>query len=64
MLAPTRVEVVGGRVGNIASGVIRHNRDVIAYLILLRPALKRSERLTDSYVGRPRNTTIGTIRIE
>ena len=64
MLTPARVEIEGGGVGDIASRVIRHDRDVIAYLVLLRPAFQRSERLTDSYVRRPRNTTIGAIRIE
>ena len=64
MLTPGRVEIVGGRVSDVASSVIRHDGDIIAYLVLLRPAFERSERLTDSYVRRPRNTAIGAIRIE
>ena len=64
MLTRGRVEVVGSRVGNVASSVVGHDGDIIAYLVLLRPAFERSERLTDSYVRRPRNTTIGAIRIE
>ena len=38
VLSPARVEIVRSRVGDVASGVIRHDGDVIAYLGLIRPA--------------------------
>ena len=64
MLSPRGVEVVGSRVGDVASGVIRHDGDVITDLVLLRPTFQRSEGLTDSYVRRPRNAAIGAVGVE
>lgn len=64
MLSPARVEVKSGRVGHVASGVIRHDSNVVAYLLLYRPALKRVKRIANSYIRRPRNTAIGAVRIE
>ena len=64
MLAPARVEVVPGRVCDIASGVIGYNGDVIAYLVLNRPAFQWSEGIAHSYVGRPGDTAINAIGIE
>ena len=64
VLSSAGVEVVGGRVGDVASGVIRDNGDVIAYLVLMRPAFQRVKRIADSYVRRPGNTAIGAIGVE
>ena len=64
MLAPARVEVVRGRVCDIAPGVIGYNGDVIAYLLLNRPAFERVKGIADCYVRRPGNTAIGAVRIE
>ena len=64
MLSSTRIEVVCSRVGDVTSGVIRHDGDIIADLVLLRPALQRSEGLADSYVRRPRNAAIGAVGVE
>ena len=64
VLACAWVEVVGGRVGNVASGVIGYDGNVVAYLVLLRPAFQRSERLTDRYIRRPGSTTVRAIRVE
>ena len=55
MLTPARVEVIGGGVGHVASSVIGHDGDIIAYLVLLRPAFQRSEGLTDRYVSVEKN---------
>jgi len=43
MLAPARVEVERGGICHIGSGVIRYERDVVAYLVLLRIAFERRE---------------------
>ena len=43
VLSPARIKVVGGRVGDIASSVIGHDGDVVAYFVLIRPACQRSE---------------------
>ena len=58
MLAPVRVEVKRGGIGDIASGVVRHNGDVIAYLALVWVAFKRIKR--DAYldVGRPSHAAV------
>ena len=64
MLAPARVEVVRSRVCDIAAGVIGHDGNVIAYLVLNRPAFQRSEGIAHSYVRRPGHTAIGAVGIE
>jgi hypothetical protein len=64
VLTPARVEVEGGRVGDVASSVIRHDGNIIAYLLLNRPALERVKGIADGYVGGPGNTAIGAVRIE
>jgi hypothetical protein len=64
VLTPARVEVEGGRVGDVASGVIRHDSDIIAYLVLVRPALERVEWIAYWHVSRPGNTAVGAVRIE
>ena len=64
MLAPARVEVVGGRVGDVASCVIRHNGDVIAYLVLLRPAFQRSKRIACRSVRREGHAAVGAVGVE
>ena len=64
VLTPTRVKVVGCRVGNVSSGVIRHDGDIIAYLVLLRPAFERSKGTAHCYVRRPGKSAVGTVRIE
>ena len=64
LLSPARVEVKRGRVCDIAPGVIGHNGDVIAYLLLNRPAFQRIEGIAHSYIRRPGNTAIGAVGIE
>jgi hypothetical protein len=64
VLAPARVEVERGGIRHIGSGVIRYERDVIAYLILVGPAFQRIERGAHGYVRRPSNTPIGAVGIE
>ena len=54
MLTPTRVKVVGCRVGNVSSGVIRHDGDIIAYLVLVRIAFQGIKRVTYCHIRRPR----------
>ena len=64
MLSPARVEVKSCGIGHVATGVIRHDGDVIAYLVLLRPAFQRSEGLANRHIGCPRNTAVGAIGIK
>ena len=64
MLTTAWVKVVGGRIRHIASCVIRHDCDVVTYLVLVRPALERVKGLAYLYVSRPGNTSIGAVGIE
>src|SRR5262249_50715938 len=64
VLSSAGIEVVGSRVGDVPSSLIRDDGDIITYLGLLRPTFQRFECLTDSYVGSPRNTAVGAIGIE
>ena len=51
MLTVVRVEVESGRVSYVAPGFIGDNGDVVAYLALVRIALERVERVTDSNIS-------------
>lgn len=65
MLIATRVEVERGGIGDIAAGVIRNNRDIIAYLALIRrPAFPRIECGAYLDVRRPRCARICTVGVE
>ena len=64
VLSPARVEVVGSRVGHVTSSVIRDDGDIIAYLVLVRPAFERIKGIAHGYVRRPRNTAIGAVGVE
>ena len=64
MLTTAWIEVEGGRIRHIAAGVVRHDSDVIAYLVLVRPALERVKGLAYLYVSRPGNTSIGAVGIK
>ena len=64
MLSPARVEVKRGGIGYVASCVVGHDRDVIAYLLLDRPAFERVKGIAHRYVRRPRNAAIGAVGIE
>jgi hypothetical protein len=64
MLAPARVEVERGGIRHIGSGVIRYERDVIAYLILVGPAFQRIKGVAYRYVRRPANAAVCAVRVE
>ena len=64
MLAAARVEVERGGICHIASRVIRHNGDVIAYLALVRPAFQRIKGVAYRYVRRPGHAAIGAVGVE
>jgi hypothetical protein len=64
MLAPARIEVERGRIRHVGSGVIRYERDVIAYLTLVRPAFQRIKGVAYRYVSRPSHAPISAVRVE
>ena len=64
MLICAWVEIEGSGIGNIPSRVIRHDGDIVAYLVLLRPAFKRRKRSGHGNVRRPCDAAIRAERIE
>jgi hypothetical protein len=64
VLAPARVEVERGRVSDIAASFVGNDGDVIADLILVRPAFLRVKRIAHRHVRRPCHTGIGAIGVE
>jgi hypothetical protein len=64
VLTSVRVEVEGGGIGDVPARVIRHDGEIIAYLILHWPAFERRKRSAHSDVRRPSDAAIGAERIE
>jgi len=64
VLASLRIEVKGGRVSYVASGLVRYHRDIIAYLALVRIAVEWIKRIAHRNVRRPGNAGVSTKRIE
>ena len=59
-----RVEVEGGRVSHVASGIVGNDGNIIADLILIRIAFERVKWITDCYVRRPSHAGVGAEGIE
>ena len=59
-----RVDIVSGGVRHIASGAVRHNGDVIAYLVLIGIAFEGIKRVAYLDVGRPRDARVRAPGIE
>ena len=59
-----RVHIESRCVGNVSSGVIRHNRDVISYLLVLRKTRLRIEGIAHGDVSRPGRASIRAPRIK
>ena len=64
VLPPARIEVKSSGIRYVAPGIIRYDRDVITYLVLIRPAFGGIKRLTDRHVGRPGRAAVCAIGIE
>ena len=64
MLAPVWIEVERSRVRHVAAGFIGNDRDIIAYLALVRITFKRIKRIAHRHVLRPCRAGIGTKGIE
>ena len=64
MLAPAPIEVERSRIRHITTGMIRNDGDVVAYLVLVRPAFERIKGVAYSQVRRPGNTAIHAVRVE
>jgi len=64
MLSVVRIEVERSRVRHVTSGLIGNDRDVIAYLALIRVAFERIKRITYRHVRRPGSASVGAKGIE
>ena len=64
MLSAVRIEVERGRIRHVAPGVVGHDRNVIAHLVLIRITEERIERIAHRDVGRPRIAPVRAVRIE
>ena len=64
VLTVVRVEVECGRVSHVTPGFVRYNRNIIAYLALVRIAFERIERIAHSNINRPGDAGIGAIGIK
>lgn len=64
MLTAVRIEVECGRIRHVASGIVRHDRNVIAYLVLYGVAFKRGKRIADRDVGRPCHAAVSAPGVE
>lgn len=64
MLTSGRIEVKRSRIRHVASRQVGNDGDVIANLILIRPAFLRVERVAHRHIWRPGNTGIRAIRIK
>jgi len=53
MLSAVRIEVERGRIRHVAPGVVGHDRNVIAHLVLHGVAFEGIKRIAHRDVGRP-----------
>ena len=59
-----RVDVVSSGIRYVAAGVVRYNRNVIAYLLIVRKTCLRIKRIAHGNIRRPCHTAIGAPGIE
>ena len=64
VLTSRRIKVKRSRIRHVTASQVGYDGDVIPYLILVRPAFLRIERVAHCYIGRPGNTGIRAIRIK
>ena len=64
VLAPVWIEVKGGGVSHITSGIVRYNGDIITYFLLVRVAFEGIKRIAYRHVRRPGHASVGAEGIE
>ena len=64
VLTIVRIEVERGRVSHVATGFVRYNRDIIAYLVLIWITLRRIKGGAHSNISRPGDASVGAIGVE
>ena len=64
VLVSLGIEVKRRGVSYVAAGLVGHDGDIVAYLVLIWVAFERIKRIADCHVRRPGNATIGAPGIE
>ena len=64
VLIAAGVKIECGGVRHVTSGVVRHDGEIIAYLILVGPPFERIKGIAHWHVGRPCNAAVGAVGIE
>jgi len=64
VLSRVRVKVERRRIRHVTASVVRHDRKVIAYFLLHRPAFVGIKRIADGNVRCPGDPAIGAVRVE
>ena len=64
MLAPIRIEVESGSICHITAGLIRNDRDIITYLVLVGITFERIKWIAYRHVRRPSNAPISAVGVE
>jgi hypothetical protein len=64
VLASVRIEIERGSVGDVTACLVGNEGDVIADLILVRPAFLRVKRIAHRHVRRPRDTRVSAVGVE
>ena len=64
MLPAGWIEVEGGRIRHVAPGIVGHDGNVIAHLLLDRIAFERSKRIAHRHIGCPCQATVGAPGVE
>jgi hypothetical protein len=64
VLIPVRIEVKRSRIRHVGPSIVGDDRDIIAYLVLVRIALEWIKRIAHRNVRRPGHAGISAIGIE
>jgi hypothetical protein len=64
VLTSGRVEIEGGSVSYITTGVVGNDGDVISDLILVRPSFLGVKRVAHRHVRRPCNARVSAVGVE
>jgi hypothetical protein len=64
VLTSVRIEVERGGVGDVTASLVGNDSDVIADLILVRPAFLRVERIAHRHIWRPSNAGVSAVGVE
>jgi hypothetical protein len=64
VLPTVRVEVKSRGVRHVTTGIVRNDRDIVAYLVLVRIAFEGIKRIAYRHIRRPGHASVSTKGIE